>query len=474
MKGVLNWIKKNLIIVVSVLLILVFIPVGFVFSSGWNETIKKDAAQAFTSTRSELQRAGSVQYALPRVLEGETTISETRAPNRAVTRFFEEQRATRVAQVADVVDRGTAFNQRRHDELVPGLLPRAVGNTVLRRLGMEMAERIAGTADNAGNVIRSSVYTELLRRLNAGTPPDPVDLGAALAEFANNEQQRYASGSNDGRLSETQAQELARRMVDRRLQEYSGRAKSLTFYASIDAIRTPTGQTEPGWSTVPATPPPQSEITEADAFVWLWDYWVIGDVLEAVTVANTDPQTGVLTVPDAPIKRVERVRVAALPIATASNEPTDPFAGGGRRGGGARASSGNDPDGAAIPAETHTRRASNADYDIRMVQLTIIASSRGLPSLFDALGRVNNMTVVDVDITPVDVWADLAEGFFYGEEHVVRATIDIETVWLRSWTLPLMPDRVREAVGAPTAAQGSGDDGGFGSDDRDEPEDDEP
>lgn len=461
MKGVLNWIKKNLIIVVSVVLILVFIPAGFVFSSGWNKKIKDEATQAFTSTRSELQRAGSVQYALPGVLEGETTVSETRAPNRAVTRFFEEQRATRVAQVADVVERGTAFNQRDHAELVPGLLPRAANNTTLRSLGMEMAERIAGTVDSAGNVIRASVYADLLRRLNAGTPPDPAELGATLAEFSNSEQQRYASGSNDGRLSDAQSQDLARGLVDRRLQEYSGRAKSLTFYASLDAIRSPAGQTEPGWSTVPSTPPPQAEITEADAFVWLWDFWTISDVLEAVTLANTDPQTGVLTVPDAPIKRVERVRVAALPVAAASaDDASDPFAGGGRSGRG-RASLGGDPAESGAPVETHTRRAPNADYDIRMVQLTVIASSRGLPTLFDALGRVNNMTVVDVDITPVDVWADLAQGYYYGEEHVVRATIDIETVWLRSWTLPLMPDRVREAVGAPPAGQGTGDDQDF-------------
>ena len=101
---------------------------------------------------------------------------------------------------------------------------------------------------------------------------------------------------------------------------------------------------------------------------------------------------------------------------------------------------------------THTGRTGDGSYDTRTVELTVVASSRDLPRLFEALGRVNYMTVVGVDLSPVDVWADLEQGYFYGDDHVVRAVVTIETVWLRSWTLPLMPDRVRAAVGAPPAA----------------------
>ncbi|MCC5823694.1 MAG: hypothetical protein LAT64_10825 [Phycisphaerales bacterium] len=463
MSGVLGWVKKNLIIVIAVVLILVFLPVGWVFSSGWNQRVKNAATQAYNSTRGELDRAGSVTYSLPAVLEGEQPISESRAPNRRVTEFFQQQKDMRVAQVEDVVRRGTAFNRGDHAELVPGLLPRAANNSALRLLGLEMAEQIAGTRDSAGNVIRPSVYDQLLRRLNAGGPPDPAELGGVLAEFGTRERERFSAGSTDGRLTDAQNREIGEVMVRRRLQEYAGRARSLNFYASIDALRG--GQGDTGWSRIPSVPPSQSEITEARAFVWLWDYWVITDVLEAVALANTDPISGSMTVPDAPIKRVERLRIAAVDL---------PAAGGADAGaqddfgsfGGRDAYAGGDPYGSPTGAAptgpvSHTGRTGDDAYDIRRVELTVIASSRDLPRLFEALGRVNYMTVTGVQVDPVDVWAHLESGYFYGDDHVVRATIDIETVWLRSWTLPLMPDRVRQALGAPVDAPAGAGDTGF-------------
>lgn len=463
MKKVLAWVKKNLIIVVSVVLILVFLPVGWVFASGWNKQVKDAATQAFNSTRTELQRAGSVNYALPAVLEGEQSVSESRPPNRAVTEFFAEQRATRMAQVTDVVERGTAFNQRGHRELVPGLLPQAASNGQLRLLGLEMAEQIAGTRDSAGNVIRASVYDQLLRRLNAGSPPDPQELGSLLAEFANRETERYASGSTDNRLTEAQTQQLGSDLVRRRLQEYAGRAKSLTFYASPQALHAPEGQMgADGWSRIPSVAPSQSEITEADVFVWLWDYWIVSDVLEAVALANTDSVSGGLPIPSAPIKRVEQLRISSVDVPPpGAGDGSDPMMSGGFGGrdpgmGNTGGMSGMGGDESAPGAATHTGRSGDGSYDTRTVELTVVAASRELPRLFEALGRVNYMTVVGVDLSPVDVWADLEQGYFYGDDHVVRAVVTIETVWLRSWTLPLMPDRVRTAVGAPPASAGQG------------------
>lgn len=454
MKPVLNWIKKNLIIVISAVLILVFLPAGWIFSSGWNKKVRDQATQAYTTTRGDIQRVGTVTYALPAVLEGEQSVSETRAPNRAVTRFFEEQGKVRQAQVSDVVARGTAFNRRSHGELVPGLLPAAPNNNALRRLGLEMAEQIAGTRDASGNVVRASVYEQLLRRLNAGAPPASDELGSILAEHATREQERYASGSTDNRLTEAQTQQLGQDMVRRRLQEYAGRAKSLAFYATLESIRGPEGaqqMQESGWSRIPTTPPSQSDITEADAFVWLWDYWIVTDVLEAVALANTDRISGPMPIPDAPVKRVERLRISEirLPAPASVSGDDSGFGGGDPMGGFGSPSMGGDPAAGSGMPVTHTGRTTDATYDMRRIQLQAIVSSQKLPRLFDALGRVNYMTVVGVQLEPVDVWAELDQGFFYGEEHVVRVMIDIESIWLRSWTLPLMPERVRTAVGAP-------------------------
>ena len=464
MKGVLDWVKKNLIIVISAVLILVFLPVGWVFSTGWNKKVRDQATQAYSSTRSDLQRVGSVTYALPAVLAGEQSLTETRPPNRAVTEFYQQQSAVRLAQVRDVVERGTAFNRRNHRALVTGLFPKAANNNALRRQGLEIAEQIAGTRDAAGNVVRPSVYDTLLRRLNAGSPPDPAEMGSVLAEFATREQERFAAGSTDGRLTEAQTQQLGQDLVRRRLQEYAGRAKSLAFYASLDAIRgADTAQMQDsGWSRIPSVAPSQSEITEADAFVWNWDYWVVTDVLEAVALANTDRISGAMPIAEAPVKRVERLRISDVRLPAAAAGAGDDMMGGmgdtsgfgsdrdpGMGAFGSPDMSGFGAESAATGTVTHTGRSGDSSYDIRRVELTVIASSQNLPKLFDALGRINYMTVTGVNLQPVDVWAHLDEGFFYGEEHVVRAVISLETIWLRSWTLPLMPDRVRQAVGAP-------------------------
>ncbi|MCA9298308.1 MAG: hypothetical protein KDA28_04535, partial [Phycisphaerales bacterium] len=61
----------------------------------------------------------------------------------------------------------------------------------------------------------------------------------------------------------------------------------------------------------------------------------------------------------------------------------------------------------------------------------------------EAIGETNLMTVTGVRIREVDVWQHIQQGYYYGRDHVVEATLTIETTWLRKWTVPFMPDAVR-------------------------------
>ena len=81
-------------------------------------------------------------------------------------------------------------------------------------------------------------------------------------------------------------------------------------------------------------------------------------------------------------------------------------------------------------------------------------SCQDLPTFIDAIGKVNFMTVLDLDLQSVDIWEELQQGYYYGEDHVVRVSMTIETVWLRSWVAPLMPDPVKETLGVPLTPQG--------------------
>ncbi len=454
MSKIIGFIKANLVVVISIVMILAFLPTGYIFAKKWNAKVYEKASAAYNKEKRALTSAGKITYALPAVLEGEEDLSETRAPNHAVTKFYQTHKTQREEQVQEVVDRGTAFNRGDHVELVPGILPRAADDRTLKRLGREMAEAIVGT--NAS----SSVYQRKLQRLNAGSPPDPESLQVTLEDFKTREQQRYENASADGKMTAIQTEQLNKDLIARRLGEYIGRAKSLTFYCTPEAFvdrpqltsgRSSVGQSRGGgakssYSTIPAVVPSLSTIDEAMIFNWLWDYWIISDVLEAAALANQDPISGAMSIPEAPVKRIESIRISKIELDDASAQNPDDDSYSGSRN---RRSARDDDD--ASPSTFTQRIGGEPDsaYDIRMIELVVIASSQDLPRFIDAIGKTNYMTVTDLDLEEVDVWDDLGQGYYYGDKHVVRATIAIESVWLRSWLKPIMPDRIKTAMGIP-------------------------
>lgn len=456
MNKVLGFIKSNLIIVISIVLILALLPVGYVFSSKWNAKVSGEVKAAYDNEKRALNSSGRVNYALPAVLEGEQDVSESRAPNDAVTEFYQEAKQARIRQVEDVVERGTSFNQGSHVEIVEGLLPKASDTRERQRLGRAMSEAIVGTRDTA------SVYQRKLRRLNAGSPPAAQSLVTTLTQYKAQLEQEYRSADANSNITTEQQDEIEEKLTQRRMGEYIARAKSLTFYCSMDAIvnGSPNGETRTagtdGFSIVPAVSWPPSMVTESVAFTWLWDYWVISDVLDAAALANSNAASGAMSIPDAPVKRIEYIRVSALDVASGSASSDSDFSGGGRpiRGGGSSGRS-SDSESAQVSFTGREGGTSSSPFDLRQIELSAVVSSEDLPKFLDSFSKVNFMTVTDVDLQDVDVWEDLRNGYYYGTDHVVRATIRVESVWLRSWVSPLMPDPVKQALGVPVSNPGN-------------------
>jgi len=440
---ILQWIKANILIVISSALILILLPVGWFFSTGWNNSIESAATDAYNKEKNSLRKASSIEYSLPAVLNGEEGYSESRAPNSIVTKFYQDRKDERDLQVTDVVERGTQFNKDSHDVLVDGLLPEAESLSELRKRGFRLGELVAGT-DEA-----PSIYTRLLRKLNAGDAPDPETLLTTLEQFKEQQEDSYAATSSDGQISAEQAKLLDQALIKRRLDEYAGRAESIAFYCPLSAIQTENPET--GFSHVPSTAPGYDSINEAAVYTWVWDYWVISDVLKGITAANTDASGVSLAVPDAPVKHVERIRVKEFNagVAQVSDDDFGSSSGRGGRGGRGTVTSTPDPTKSEV-TKSYTGRTGGTVgslYDIRYVDLTVIVSSKDLPIFFDALGKTNYMTVIDVDLSQVDVWDAANRGYFYGQDHLVRANLTIETVWLRSWTQDLMPPSIRTHLG---------------------------
>ncbi|NJL31820.1 MAG: hypothetical protein HC898_09415, partial [Phycisphaerales bacterium] len=102
-------------------------------------------------------------------------------------------------------------------------------------------------------------------------------------------------------------------------------------------------------------------------------------------------------------------------------------------------------------ARTPSGRVSNHLYDVRHARLSVMVEMRRMPELIDALSRVNFMSVLSMDILPVDEYAALLEGYVLGSEDVVQADMVIESLWFRQWTEKLMPKPVRERLRIPVA-----------------------
>jgi hypothetical protein len=96
--------------------------------------------------------------------------------------------------------------------------------------------------------------------------------------------------------------------------------------------------------------------------------------------------------------------------------------------------------------------APNGLFDVRYATIQVIVDVNRLPAVLNAIATTNLMSVIDLDVEAYDRPSDLEEGFYYGPDTLVVATIGIESIWIRSWMVPWMPDGVRTQLGiAPDA-----------------------
>jgi hypothetical protein len=281
-------------------------------------------------------------------------------------------------------------------------------------------------------------------------PPDPAELLRTLEARRAREVQNRVQGRVDQILTEEEAQEIQEQMTALRLDFYQQRAERLSFYAGPDVFRNvqPAGESLPSLGT---------------AWEWQMEYWIAEDLIKAIDKANTDSRGLGLSAPQAPVKRVLSVEVQPWSAGTASTDLMGRGRGGMDEGG---VSMPTDPNAPIQPtfATAFTGRAGypgapNALYDVRYATISVIVDMNRLPELLDAISTTNFMSVIDLDFQAIDPMPALREGFVYGGDAVARASLRVETVWLRSWMTPWMPAEVRTRLGIPEepAAPAGGD-----------------
>ena len=288
-------------------------------------------------------------------------------------------------------------------------------------------------------------------RLDAGMPPTPDRLALALSEARQGvEASQFGQRTLTVEQQQRQQEELAEVEQQRLLELLADRAMAIHIYADANYANYPFDIDALSMEIDPTA----HQLWEAQM-----ELWIQQDIVAAIADANevTNSETNVLT---APVKRLISIEVIpgyigfhtrgglfneAAQLGQTGMYPP-PMAG--------MTGSADEPQSDNFYVGP-TGRVSNALYDVRQVRLNVIVDFQQLPKLFESIRRTNFMTVVDVMVEDEDEYLALQEGFFYGPADVVHASLLIETIWLRQWTVPFMPDKTKQYVGLMEPEQAS-------------------
>jgi hypothetical protein len=119
-------------------------------------------------------------------------------------------------------------------------------------------------------------------------------------------------------------------------------------------------------------------------------------------------------------------------------------------------SSGGEGESAAAPTTPQytvspTGRVSGQHYDVVKFNLVVKMDAAYVPALLQELSRGKFIAIHKVDLSSVDSELAREDGFFYGPNPVVQATISGESLLLRDWTSKLVPEVVKKDLGFPAA-----------------------
>lgn len=467
MKNILPWIKSHWQIVLFSAFIPLVLVGTFIGASMWNATIK-GGQEARANDQLTKLKALKVTYSVPSLSTDGKAVEQSAEPNTVRTEYFAKLKDLTLEQGKKVVERAEAFNRASLKPLVEGVFPEPPPEQVQRKT-LELAQRLVGDRGT------TRAYQELLDDLRAGQPLATGRVGEVLKSFRDREVEKIAGGANARPLTPEETEALNKRVVEQRLAAYQGRANELSVYADLSifpggeslARATPGdgGGGEPyGGSTdgpnriltvKPPTPP-----TLKQAFEWQYDYWMFQEVLRVVRSANADGRGGLKPLPQATVKRIVSVRTYS-PAAFGARPEVDPNSTEATAAAGPATLTTVLPRDLSVSITGRKDGPANPLYDLRRATLELIVASERVPQLLDAASSTNFMSVLGLRIDAVDTWSELQQGYYYGEESVVRVTIDLETIWLRSWLEPLMPRAVRAMYGLatpePAAGEGTGD-----------------
>ncbi len=463
MRIAIDWIKSNVVSVISIIVVL--LSLGFL---GWVHLQGSKFREELTKREAVISTLNNFTNASVQVPSSQPDAPPDSIPGVTINQDVIDKLSTMydgmAKQYDGVYERAVKHNKRHHEPLLEGLFPKWDENNfeIPFQARYEYVKSFFDMFEGADPENPDAP------RLNAGSPPSNEDIQITLSIV----QRDFVSNVTNTTLTESDQKDLENEMRDKLIDMLRQKADGIHIYANKELV--------PGQAYSPMQQADQFPFqVESWAFLdtaplphQLWEgqleLWMQQDIVRAIAKVNQvdDPKVNVVT---APVKRLMGIQIvpgyiglhtlgAAANGTFANVQRTDgsygPPIAGQRTNDPTQATSNNFYVGP-------TGRVSNALYDVRQAVLTVAVDYQRLNQLIAAINSVNFMTVLNVQIEDIDEYQGLREGFFYGPDDVVKATMVIETIWLRDWTEPLMPDRVRSYVGIDEPELETGPGGGY-------------
>jgi hypothetical protein len=168
--------------------------------------------------------------------------------------------------------------------------------------------------------------------------------------------------------------------------------------------------------------------------------WIQEDVVKAIAKLNQEAAErvteGEACVEQVPVKRLVALRVLGYDVPKLGRL-TFPAAGG-------------DVQLSGVGGPSLTGRKCNDQYDVVRFVVRVVIDQRDVLQLIDRISRVNFYQCLGVDYEAVDRDAAINQGYFYGTDPVVTATLEFEGYMAREVYEELMPPVIRKLLGIDT------------------------
>ncbi len=447
-KKVQAWAKDNMLLVVLGAASVAALAGGY-FAADMLTTSVMDEAQSKASRMSELKDLERTSVTLD--VPGQPPFAQNAIVNQKLLEEYQARIESLRKDSVEVREFAVERNRGSHKPIMSLRLQK--GDPALEQIHLDFFDAV------------TAAYGTLLGESRLGTVPDEDEVQAFLVR---RKEQFIASDLKKGPTEQLNAQEaeaLARELGNARLQAYSEAARDFAIYADASTLRVPSSPFKKD----------SPEVILPSLWRQQWEFWVLSDILAAFARAN-GPDASVQT---AAVKRIDDVRFIG-PVGAGGAAPSaggdgaapmgdgmgDGSMGDGSMGGGMGMGMAGSPIDPAMPvpldnfAASFTGRRTNQLYDVFATDISFVCETAKIPQVFDALAQQNFITITMASIMPEDPFEAAEEGYIYGPEHVSLVRLRLESVWLREWTGPLMPDPMRQKLGTSGTLAGAAPAGG--------------